>query len=58
MFICCYLVNLLKLSSIKDVILKVFVGGIVYIMALLVLKDEFLNEIINKILKKIKGEVK
>lgn len=58
MFICCYLVNLLKLPNMNDVILKAFVGGIVYITILLILKDEFFYEIINKILKMIKGKVK
>lgn len=56
MFLCCYLVSLLSLSNIMDVILKVFIGGITYMVILLILKDEFLYEIISKILTKIRGK--
>lgn len=55
MFLCCYVVNLLSLSNVVDVIIKVLIGGITYILVLLMLKDKFLYEIINKILTKIRG---
>lgn len=52
MFICCNIVNIFEIPNMANIILKVSVGGIVYIGVLLILKDRFLNEMIKRILKK------
>lgn len=58
MFLCCYLVNFMKLSNVLDVVVKVFIGGVVYVVVLLIMKDEFLNEMLNKIMNKVKGKMR
>lgn len=50
MFICCYLVNFIGLDPLINVILKVIIGGIVYVVVLLIMKDEFFYEILNRLL--------
>ena len=54
MFISCYLLNFIKMSNTINILLKVIVGGAVYILCLLVLKDKFLLELINKVLNKFR----
>lgn len=54
MFSCCMLVNIFHLSNVMNVMLKVIIGGIVYGTILLIMKDEFLKELIEKVLNKIR----
>ena len=56
MFICCYLVNFIGLDPLINVILKVIIGGIVYVVILLIMKDEFFNEILNRLLINFRSE--
>ncbi len=53
MYISCRLVGAFNISRIATIALQVICGTIVYVILLLLFKDRFLTEIINKVLKKI-----
>lgn len=53
MFVTCEFVGFIVADGIKSLIIKVLLGMIVYFVTLLLLKDEFVNELKNKVLEKI-----
>ena len=44
-------------GDLVNIILKVFVGSLIYVICLLIFRDEFLNEIIRKVLLKVRKNV-
>lgn len=51
MYIICSMINLFNVSNIINVIIKLISGGASYIIMLIILKDKFLKELINKVEK-------
>ena len=54
MFLVCCILNSFINNELLSIIIRVIVGIIVYFAMLLILKDKFLKEIIEKIFKKCK----
>lgn len=52
MFMCCFLVNLIDVTNIVNIIVKIIVGFITYSIALILMKDKLVTELINKVLKR------
>lgn len=58
MFIVCLIIGRIINNNLLSVIIQCAVGGLIYGIVLLVLKDNFVYEILNKLMSKIKGGLK
>ena len=54
MFLVCCILNCFINNELLSIIIRIVVGIIIYFAMLLILKDKFLKEIIEKIFKKCK----
>lgn len=48
MFVFCYMINFLNLSNLLALFFKIFIGGFIYILFLLLSKDKFIFNILDK----------